>query len=412
MCAQIHLTNGEIHRAKSTPLKSVKRAEDSTLGLRDFDTVSDVAKMNEEGLPVHDGGGESILIPRQTYEIWIYSILAAILVGLSGIFPLLVIPLESGQALKHGAPAKKLRLMLSFAVGSLLGDVFLHLLPEVWAHIEIDDHGSHRRVGLWVITGLLSFMIIEKLMGDEHEFDPLEDTCDEVLKKNGVKHKTQVTHRTPAEAGQRKNKKGNSKKHKQNTSRLKVGESLHNGYKTQQLANGGKNTNSNNNRTEANYNEDSGNNNIKVSGYLNLMANVVDNFTHGLAVAGSFCISTKVGLITTLAILLHEIPHEVGDFAILLRSGFNRWKAAKAQFLTASGGVVGAITALSAESAQIAGDRTAWILPFTSGGFMYIALVTVVPDLLQEKHGGESLKQVGCICLGVLAMVIVTLAFD
>ncbi|KAH9508591.1 hypothetical protein Btru_052111 [Bulinus truncatus] len=102
-----------------------------------------------------------------------------------------------------------------------------------------------------------------------------------------------------------------------------------------------------------------------------------------------------VGLITTLAILLHEIPHEVGDFAILLRSGFNRWKAAKAQFLTASGGVVGAITALTSESTKTAGDKAAWILPFTSGGFMYIALVTVVPDLLQEKHGWESLKQVG-----------------
>ena len=54
------------------------------------------------------------------------------------------------------------------------------------------------------------------------------------------------------------------------------------------------------------------------------------------------------------------------------------------QFLTATGGVFGAITALTAEQA---GERTAWILAFTSGGFLYIALVTVVPDLLQEKHG-------------------------
>lgn len=51
------------------------------------------------------------------------------------------------------------------------------------------------------------------------------------------------------------------------------------------------------------------------------MANGIDNFTHGLAVAGSFLVSTRVGLLTTAAILLHEIPHEVADFAILLRAG-------------------------------------------------------------------------------------------
>jgi len=59
----------------------------------------------------------------------------------------------------------------------------------------------------------------------------------------------------------------------------------------------------------------------QVTGYLNLLANSIDNFTHGLAVAGSFLVSTRVGILTTAAILLHEIPHEVADFAILLRAG-------------------------------------------------------------------------------------------
>ncbi|XP_013401583.1 zinc transporter ZIP13-like [Lingula anatina] len=120
----------------------------------------------------------------------------------------------------------------------------------------------------------------------------------------------------------------------------------------------------------------------------------------------------QVGLITTVAILVHEIPHEVGDFAILLRSGFDRWKAAKAQLLTASGGVVGAMTALLAESAETAGNSTAWILPFTSGGFIYIALVTVVPDLLEERHPWESLKQILCLIAGIGAMLTVTLVCE
>ena len=57
----------------------------------------------------------------------------------------------------------------------------------------------------------------------------------------------------------------------------------------------------------------------RILGYLNLAANCIDNFIHGLAVASSFLSSFKLGLITTFAILVHEIPHEIGDFAILLR---------------------------------------------------------------------------------------------
>ena len=76
------------------------------------------------------------------------------------------------------------------------------------------------------------------------------------------------------------------------------------------------------------------------------MANCVDNFTHGLAVGGSFLISFRLGFFTTFAILVHEVPHEIGDFAILLKSGFTRWEAAKAQLMTATGGICGAFIAV------------------------------------------------------------------
>lgn len=81
-------------------------------------------------------------------------------------------------------------------------------------------------------------------------------------------------------------------------------------------------------------------------GYLNLLMNFLDNFTHGLSVGGSFLISFRVGVLSTFTILVHEIPHEVGDFAILLRSGFSRWDAARAQLITAGGGIVGALAAV------------------------------------------------------------------
>lgn len=97
---------------------------------------------------------------------------------------------------------------------------------------------------------------------------------------------------------------------------------------------------------------------MQLAGYLNLIANTFDNFTHGLAVAGSFIISPKIGFLTTTAILLHEIPHEIADFAILLRSGFNPWSAAKAQLSTATAGLAGALFTLSVDCMKTMGKTT------------------------------------------------------
>lgn len=373
---QIALTSQEIHRAKTNSPKSTAKQG----RVNYFDAAAD--SKNSE------------VMQEFRSEVWAYSVIASVLVGLSGIFPLLVIPMEAGPALKHGAAAAKLKLLLSFAVGGLLGDVFLHLLPEAWAHIDKGGHNheGHTKLGLWVITGMLSFLIIEKIFAKEGEFEHLADECEEA-DMNFVNH--QITDSDK----DRQTKK--TRNHKKTVNPRQRDKRLQNGSAVKS-----KILNSNNNKC---VRQSSTTEPVKVSGYLNLAANVIDNFTHGLAVAGGFLVSIKVGFITTLAILLHEIPHEVGDFAILLRSGFNRWKAAKAQLLTATGGMVGALTALSADSAKAAGDRTAWILPFTSGGFIYIALVTVVPDLLEEKHQKESIKQILCLLLGIGAMYLVSL---
>lgn len=108
--------------------------------------------------------------------------------------------------------------------------------------------------------------------------------------------------------------------------------------------------------------------------------------------------SLQFGLLTTVAILLHEIPHEISDFAILLRADFDRWSAIKAQvwhrlsvrvliefsfqLLTSAGGLMGAIVALTANVTTTHGCTH--ILAFTAGGFINIALVQVLPELL---HG-------------------------
>ncbi|XP_051757733.1 zinc transporter ZIP13 isoform X1 [Ctenopharyngodon idella] len=315
------------------------------------------------------------LLSVDNLDVWFCSLLGSIAIGLSGIFPLLVIPIEAGTTLKTEAGCQKLKKLLSFAIGGLLGDVFLHLLPEAWAYTSSPD-GSHRHYrmqGLWVIGGLLSFLILEKMFPDEDGAPESRAVCQKA--KSSSSDMSNEVSVSPKTNGICSNNNSDSKP-----------------------------------KTDISpYTEPE---KIKTSGYLNLLANCIDNFTHGLAVAGSFLVSRKVGFLTTFAILLHEIPHEVGDFAILLRAGFDRWKATRMQLSTALGGVLGASFALCSQSQHGAENATAWILPFTSGGFIYIALVNVVPDLLQETNPRNSLLQVLLLFCGIAVMALLSVVMD
>ncbi|KAA0195269.1 Zinc transporter ZIP13 [Fasciolopsis buskii] len=230
---------------------------------------------------------------QTNYSDSILCIVSAFVVGLSGIVPLLFIPLRAAKRL-DGTNAHILNRWLSYATGSLLGEVFLHLLPEAWdsSSAEAFDHYCHR-ASFWALVGILFFFIIERLASCEVEAKQVE-------------------------------------------------------------------------------------------GYLNLLANVIDNFTHGVAIGGSYLVSLRLGILTTICILVHEIPHEMGDFVILLRNGFTRWQAAKAQLVTASGSTFGAALTLAVNRTS-SGLSIRCILPFTAGGFLYIALVSLVPDLLKSN---------------------------
>lgn len=344
-------------------------------------------------------------------EAWLYSIPATILVGLCGIFPLLVIPVEAGHALREGVTADHLKLLLSFAVGGLLGDVFLHLLPEAWGHVNDggDPHSNHFYIGFWVITGIFGFLTLEKVFGEKEDDE-------------GTKKDTKNTEKTCSMAMQNGSLSNGHVNHSKDVTKSIANGDICNGnvvmngiqhltnsqVRLRQTSKESQENISANTVSDADSSEppDTEDENVKVMGYLNLFANCIDNFTHGLAVAGSFVVSTKVGMCTTCAILLHEIPHEIGDFAILLKSGFRRWDAAVGQMITASAGLCGAVFGLVAEHA---GDSTAWVLPFTSGGFIYIAMVTIVPELLQETRPRESVKQMVMMIAGIACMGLVSL---
>ncbi|XP_011304359.1 protein catecholamines up [Fopius arisanus] len=144
---------------------------------------------------------------------------------------------------------------------------------------------------------------------------------------------------------------------------------------------------------------------IKIAGYLNLAADFLHNFTDGLAIGASYLAGESIGYITTVTILLHEVPHEIGDFAILIQSGCSKRKAMLLQLTTAVGALCGTYVSLLAEGM---GDlATAWILPFTAGGFIYIATVSVIPELLTDTKFWQSVKEIIALLLGVYMMVLI-----
>lgn len=142
----------------------------------------------------------------------------------------------------------------------------------------------------------------------------------------------------------------------------------------------------------------------QVSAYLNLIANCVDNFNHGLAVGGAFLISNKVGFMTTGCILIHEIPHELGDFAILMKDGLSLRQAALCQAATAFVGIFGALFALALDSSGMTG-LVAFIVPFTCGGFLHIALVSVLPELLESEDFQDFFRVISGALCGILIMM-------
>ncbi|NXK83027.1 S39A7 protein, partial [Amazona guildingii] len=134
---------------------------------------------------------------------------------------------------------------------------------------------------------------------------------------------------------------------------------------------------------------------LAVSGYLNLVADVTHNFTDGLAIAASFAAGPGLGPVTALTVLLHELPHELGDVVILLRAGCSRGQVGGAVY-----GVCGIYGVRAPGSAPAPG-----VLPFTAGGFIYLGTVSILPELLRDAAPRQALLQLLALLAGVSMMV-------
>jgi zinc and cadmium transporter len=208
--------------------------------------------------------------------------------------------------------------MVSLAVGSLFGDAFIHILPEIYSRSERTLVAS-----LYVLAGIFAFFILEKFLLWRHRHDM---------------------------------------------------ESEHS---------------------------------IHPVGYMNLFADGVHNFIDGMIIGASYLVSRPVGIATTLAVVFHEIPHEIGNFFVLLLAGFTKSRALFFNFLSALFAILGTITALLVSSRVE--HFASVMLPLAAGGFIYIAGSDLVPELNKEADLFKSIIQIAAIAAGVGLMFLFAL---
>ncbi len=244
--------------------------------------------------------------------VWLYVLTSVILVSfisLIGAFTL---------ALKKTTLQKITFYLVSFAVGGLFGDAFIHLLPEAFEHL-----GTGLNTALLTLSGLLLFFILEKILRWQH--------C----------------HIHP------------SKQH------------------------------------------------VHPMSLMSLTSNAIHNLIDGMIIGASYIVSIPIGISTTLAVLLHEVPHEMSTFGILIYGGFKAKQALLINFLSALTAIFGALIALLIGAHSQ--DFVYALLPITAGGFIYIAGSDLIPELHHETKLSTVLPQLFFILLGIGLMSLLAL---
>jgi len=244
-------------------------------------------------------------------EVWVWTIGSVVVISLISLIGVVTLSLNKTRL------RAMLLFMVSFAVGGLFGDAFIHLLPQ-----SFEALGANLKTSFYILSGFFIFFILEKFIRWRHCHIP-----------------TSKEHMHPVAA-------------------------------------------------------------------LNLIGDGVHNMLDGMIVAASFAVSIPIGIATTLAVILHEIPQEIGDFGILVYSGLPVKKALFFNFLSALTAVAGAIIALVLES-RIKGFA-AYLLPITAGGFLYIGGSDLIPELHKEDHVkiSTSFVQLAAIMMGIGIMAL------
>jgi zinc and cadmium transporter len=244
---------------------------------------------------------------------WLLGLTSVIIISAISLVGVLVLWLKD-QQLK-----KILLYLVSFSVGGLFGDAFIHLIPEA-----IEESGFGTSISLLILLGILFSFVVEKFLQWRHCHIPT------------------------------------SSEHPHSFA------------------------------------------------YMNLFGDAVHNLIDGLIVGGSYLVSIPIGVSTTLAVIFHEIPQELGDFGVLIHGGFNKKKAVWFNFLTALTAILGAIIAFVVGTTLK--SFIPLLIPFAAGNFIYIAGSDLIPELRKDEPDlKKATLQVVSITLGVVIMLLVLL---
>lgn len=243
-------------------------------------------------------------------SVYLYAFGSVLLVSLISLVGILALSINV-ERLRAG-----LFVLVSLAVGALLGDAFIHLIPEAF-----ENAASPTLLSLSIIGGILFFFVIEKAL-HWHHHQGIEDS-------------------EPA---------------------------------------------------------------IHPVGRIVLFSDGVHNLIDGLIIGLAYTVSIEVGIATTIAVILHEIPQEIGDFGVLLHAGYTKARALWLNFLSALLSILGAAAAFVL--GEVATNVTDMLVPITAGGFIYIALSDLIPELHKSKSATHAVIQLVAIIAGVIAMVL------
>jgi len=248
------------------------------------------------------------------------SVFAVSIISLIGIFAISV---------NEWLLRKIIFVLVALAVGALLGDAFIHLIPEAF-----EESKNTTLTSILIIAGVLIFLTLEKFLHWHHAH-------------------------------------GEEKEEKQHK--------------------------------KAAHADDSSA--INPLGYMILTSDGLHNLIDGIIIGVSYMVSIEVGIATTIAVILHEIPQEIGDFGVLIHAGFSRMRALLFNFLSALFAILGLIIAISL--GEIIKEFVIIIIPLAAGGFIYIASADLIPEIQKTKKIGRSLVQLAAIIVGVGAMLLI-----
>ncbi|EKE16444.1 MAG: hypothetical protein ACD_11C00017G0034 [uncultured bacterium] len=239
--------------------------------------------------------------------VWFYSLLSVFVVSLISLVGVFTLSWDQKKLYRW------LLYLVSFSAGTLLGDAFIHLIPEAY-----ENASDSVAVSLYILLGILLFFVLEKIVHWRHCH---EEACD--------------AHPHPFS-------------------------------------------------------------------YMILFGDAMHNFLDGMAVAASFLVSIPIGIATSIAVIFHEIPQEIGDFGSLVYGGFSRMKALLFNFLTALTAICGAIAVLIIGRSSV--EIASFLIPLTAGGFIYIATSDLIPQLHKERDAQKSIGHLISLVAGVMLM--------